>query len=464
MSLFAGSAFSSSNPSSNAAQQQQQPQQQSGGLFSGLGSQSQQQNSSPFGSSTQPQQSKSLFGASSSQPQQSTGLFGSAPQQQQSTGLFGSTSQQPQQSTGLFGSASQQPQQSTGILGGQPQQQSTSLFGGLTGNATQQQQQQQPLGGLLFGASQQQPQQQSTGFGLSLGQNQQTQQQPQQGGLLSQSLQQPSSGSSSIWQPGNGVGPHQKSIPEQMQLIAEKWDPSSSNCAFQHYFYNYVPERHAVYYRPTPEEDEKKWEEALSKKPREGAIPVLGKGFKTLGHRLEVQVAHVNALQTRLHEINNCLTIMLQNHDLVISIRATDARRKHLALSQRCLALATRVQVLRNRGYAMDGAEEELKKKLVTLEREVFDPALSGRGEEIWARMVGVRERARILQEEFEKAGKNLANGQVDVMDDEVMKKAAKILDDYNAQLKHLRKETEGIQKELDEWEKGVKPATAGSF
>lgn len=221
----------------------------------------------------------------------------------------------------------------------------------------------------------------------------------------------------------------QKTIPEQIQLVAEKWDPNSCNTVFQTYLYNQVPEDQAPFYRPGPQDDEAKWEEALQKKPSPGSIPVLYKGFYQLGQRLLTQQRHLDVLQGRLHEINNSLTVMLQNHDLVISIRAADCRRKHLTLSHRCLALATKVQILRNRGYAMDNAEEELRKMLLALEKGVFDPALTGRGEEIWARMLGVRERARQLQAEFEKSGKGLPNVQGQELDEEVAKKAKKVSD-----------------------------------
>lgn len=253
--------------------------------------------------------------------------------------------------------------------------------------------------------------------------------------------------------------------------MAEKWDPNSSNTVFQTYLYNYVSEDQAPFYRPGPQDDEAKWEEALQKKPSAGAIPVLYKGFFQLGQRLLVQKRHLDVLQGRLHEINNSLTVMLQNHDLVISIRAADCRRKHVALSQRCLALATKVQILRNRGYAMDSAEEELRRKLMTLERGVFDSALTGREEEIWARLLGVRKRAKQLQVEFDKSGRDLSNGSGNELDEEVAKKAKKvsnilclfqsscadqlpqILEDYDAQLSHLTKELTQIQKDLAEWE-----------
>ncbi|KZF20629.1 hypothetical protein L228DRAFT_175679 [Xylona heveae TC161] len=417
MSLFGGSAFG------GAGQNQQQS---GGGQFGGLGQQS--------------QQNKPLFGSST------TGTGGGG-----GGGLFGSST------------AQNQPQQQTsGGLFGQSRPAGTSLFGGAQQQPQQQQQQQQQTGG-LFGSSVGQPSathaiwdqgKPSTSlFGSTLQPAQQQAQAPQPG-LFGQTTV----NTSSLWQPGSDVAPRQKTIPEQMQLIAEKWDPNSANCAFQHYFYNKVPAEQAPYYRPPPDEDEKKWEEALSKKPIPNTIPVLGKGFQLLGRRLEVQVAHVNVLQTRLHEINNTLTSMLQNLDLVISIRTMDAKRRHVSLSHRCLSLATKVQVLRNRGYAMDAVEEDLRKKLLTLERGVFDPALVGRGEEIWARMVGVRERARVLQEELDKAGRSAANGtgQGDSVDEEVVKKATKILQDYAAQLAHLDKELTQIQSDFTIWEKST--------
>jgi nuclear pore complex protein Nup54 len=146
---------------------------------------------------------------------------------------------------------------------------------------------------------------------------------------------------------------------------------------------------------------------------------------------MDMQAKALNTLQGRLHEINNGLNTLLQKHDLQISIRAAECRRKHLRISQQCLSLAAKTQVLRNRGYAMDSAEEELRKKLMVLERSVFDPALNGRAEEIWARMVSVRERGRQLQREFEKAGRSVVQGKEQVVDEEVMRRVKKVSRSY---------------------------------
>jgi nuclear pore complex protein Nup54 len=150
----------------------------------------------------------------------------------------------------------------------------------------------------------------------------------------------------------------------------------------------------------------------LSKKPSEGAIPVLARGFEQVGDRIKQQAAAVTALRTRLHEINNSLSVLKDTHELTVASRITEAKRKHIVFTQRTLALATKVQILRNRGYVMDQQEEDLKKKLIELEKKTFDPVLGGRQEEIWARMSGVRERARILQEETEKLGKTIEKQQ----------------------------------------------------
>lgn len=212
-----------------------------------------------------------------------------------------------------------------------------------------------------------------------------------------------------------------------MEVAFAKWNPQSPNSLFQTYLYNSVPPDQVPFFAPGAQDDETKWEEALRKKPTPGSIPVIIKGFYQLGRRVVLQQNCLAILQGRLHEINNGLTELLRKHDLQISIRAAECRRKHSRISEQCLRLAANVQVLRNRGYAMDSTEEELKEKLSKLQRSVFDPALTGRGEEIWARMVGVRERGRHLQREFESADKTIGDDQETGMDEEVMKRAKKV-------------------------------------
>jgi nuclear pore complex protein Nup54 len=193
-----------------------------------------------------------------------------------------------------------------------------------------------------------------------------------------------------------------------MKTLADKWDPNTPDCVFQTYFYNQVEPDRAVFFGPQPYEDPKKWDEALSKKPNPGAIPVLAVGFETIAKRIMQQEAAITALQSRMHEINASLNLMKNKHELEFASRMAEAKRRHIVFAKKTLAIATKVQILRNRGYGMLPAEEELKKQLVALEKKIVDPALTGRQEEIWARMSGVRERARILQEETERLGKTV--------------------------------------------------------
>lgn len=265
-----------------------------------------------------------------------------------------------------------------------------------------------------------------------------------------------------------------RTVPMQIAIVKDKWDAQIRSSPFRAYLYNHVGDENAPFFQPGFEDDETKWEEALRQRPGSGYVPVLIKGFIDLGKRAQRQKDFLAMLQTRLHEINNCLTDLLSRHDLKISVKVADARRKHMVLSKRCLALAAKTQMLRNRGYAMDDAEEELKKKLAQLERSVFDPSLVGRGEEIWARMLAIQEHSKRLQAEMDRAGANVTNNAEDEIDEHTMKTAKKvrshpnhfifnsdthsrylqILDDYHAQIQHLQKEMEMVKKDFEETQK----------
>lgn len=220
----------------------------------------------------------------------------------------------------------------------------------------------------------------------------------------------------------------QKNVQHQINTCARKWNPYSPDSPFQTYLYNNVGVDAAPFYRPSPDENEQKWEDALAQAPSEGCIPIPVRGFQELGKRIVNQTQYFHVLQCRLHEINNGLSELLRRHDLEISARAAECRRRHVRLSQKCLNLATKAQILRNRGYALDAAEEELAQKLRKLERSVLDPALGGREEEIWARMVSLRERGRILASEFAKTGGAGGNHESPI-DEETLKRAKKVRD-----------------------------------
>ncbi|RAH65723.1 putative nucleoporin [Aspergillus aculeatinus CBS 121060] len=449
----------------------QTPFQPSGGnsLF---GNPSTDSKPNPFGANAQQGPGGGMFGnAGTGAATTGTGggLFGqntaAGTQQQPNTGgLFGATNTNAQSSTtggGLFGNTNATQQKPAfGALPQQPQTQPASglggggLFGGLG---------QKPQGTGLFGqqAQPQQQQQQSGLFGGSL-LGQQQQQVPglpagQMGSTLQfgqSNAQQQSQLGSSLWEPGRAVTGVHRTVPMQIQIVKDKWDPNNRASPFRTYLYNNVGEDAAPFYQPGHGDDEAKWEDALRKRPEPGYVPVLVQGFFDLGKRAQRQKDFLTMLQTRMHEINNCLTELLSRHDLKISVRIADCRRKHLVLSKRCLTLAAKTQVLRNRGYAMDDAEEELRKKLTQLERSVFDPSINGRGEEIWARMLAIREHSRRLQQEMERAGPKATAQAEDELDEQTLKTAKKILDDYHVQIQHLQKELESVKKDFEESQK----------
>ncbi|PQE17892.1 nucleoporin nup44 protein [Rutstroemia sp. NJR-2017a BBW] len=432
-----------------------------------------------------------LFGSTNTTSQPTGGLFGSTNtgnQNQQGGGIFGgalgqSTPQAQPQTGGLFGGLGSNNQQSQPQAGGlfgnnagqnnqQPQQQTGGLFGGGLGSTNQQAQPQTGglFGNTLAGQNNQQQQQQQGGLFSGMGAQQGQQQQnnnflgasQQQNLLFGQSQQAQALGQT---QQGNfnnlfnsgALVPREKSVTDQIATVIDKWDTGSPNCDFKHYFYNKVDEGLAPFYRPAANDDPKGWEEALSKKPGPGYIPVLCVGFAQMGERIKVQQNNLATFNARLHEINASLTNLLQTHDTRTSIRAMDAKRKHVVLKQRCIVLATKVQVLRNRGYALGGDEEDVKAKLMKLEKAANDPGLGARAEEIWARMINVQERGRLLRSELEKAGQESG----EILDDVMNQRAKKILEDYQTQLGFLKKELDKIQKDYVEWEKEQPQQTA---
>ncbi|KAJ5561729.1 hypothetical protein N7535_003810 [Penicillium sp. DV-2018c] len=406
---------------------------------------------SPFGAPTSSTGTSSLFGGGQTQQSAQTGTsaFGASPfgaanqQQQQGSSLFGNAAK-PQGSLGgsIFGQTQtqgqNQQQQQGGLFGG-GQQQQTSGLGALGGLGSNNQQQTSAFGGSTLGG-QQQPQQ------SQFGQTTMTTPQPQQ--------QQPSL-SSSLWSPGRAITGVHRTVPMQIAIIKDKWDPPSQSSPFRAYLYNNVGEEAAPFYQPGPQDDEKKWEEALRKRPGPGYVPVLVNGFWDLGKRAQRQRDFLTMMQTRLHEINNCLTGLLSKHDLNISVKIADCRRKHIILSKRCLALAAKTQILRNRGYAMDEAEEELKKKLNELERAVSDPSLNGRAEEIWARMLAIHEHSKRLQAEMDRVGVDMTQTEDDI-DEETLKVAKKILEQYHSQIQHLQKEMESVKADFEAVQKAT--------
>jgi len=87
-----------------------------------------------------------------------------------------------------------------------------------------------------------------------------------------------------------------------------------------------------------------------------------------------------------------------------------------------------------------------LKKKLDALSKSVFDPSIVGRVNEIWARMMVVRERARMMEGELEMKG----GGE---WDEKLLKTTGELLGQNAKGLEFLTKEVKEIERELGEVE-----------
>ncbi|KAI0149485.1 nucleoporin complex subunit 54-domain-containing protein [Xylariaceae sp. FL1272] len=336
----------------------------------------------------------------------------------------------------------------------------TSSFFGQPSTQTQTQNQTQPQtsawGGSLIGqpAAQQQPQTNAFGGSL-LGQSTAQQQQPQLGASFLGASQNQAAlhNKSSIWEPGRESLSH-KPVTEQMEQMISKWSPGHSNTMFKYYFYNKVDQSRVPFYQPSPGEDPREWEQAVHDKPAPGYMPALATGFGAVSDRLKVQKGVLSNFQQALHAINSSLDAILSQQDLQTSVRAVNARRKHAILRQRCLTLATKVQVLRNRGYSLDKDEDELKTKLESLEQGLLNPALSARTEELWTRLSLLKDLAGRLRAEVERRGAEAEEG----LGEEAEEKAKKILEDYDKQLQTLKGQVETIKKDYVEWQKETNP------
>ncbi|KAI1104523.1 nucleoporin complex subunit 54-domain-containing protein [Jackrogersella minutella] len=360
-------------------------------------------------------------------------LFGARPG-------FGAPSNTLGQNAGtssLFNQPQNQSQTQT-----QTQPQSNQFGGSLLGGNTlgQQQQQSNPFGGSLLA----QPQ----------AQQQQPQQQPNASGFMnaSQAQAQPLR-SSLIWEPGRESLIH-KPVTEQIEGMLAKWHPEHPNTAFRYYFYNKVDQARVPFYQPSAAEDPREWEQAVHDKPGPGFMPALATGFKAVSERLVIQKQVLGHYRQTLHAINSSLDAILSQNDLQTSVRTANARRKHAMLRQRCLALATKVQVLRNRGYSLDKEEDELKTKLETLDRAVTDPALSARSEELWSRLIMLRGYADSLQNEVNQRGADSQEG----LSEEHEAQAKEILDKFDKQLQSLKSSLEQIKKDYDDWTEANAP------
>ncbi|QRV99106.1 nucleoporin nup44 [Ceratobasidium sp. AG-Ba] len=371
-----------------------------------------------FGSTTTSATGGGLFGSTTTQPQNQTatqptgGLFGStAP----ATGgsLFGNTTTNTttQPSTGLFSSTTTQPAAGGGLFGAKPAGTTTSLFGqppSTTGTTT----------GFGQTTTQPNPLAQSTLTASTLGPAPQA---PKPNNLQVSVFGTP--GSAGL------------SLEQRIENIAQAWNPGSPSCRFQYYFYNLVDNPQS-YGRPANATNEALWKRAVSENPNpDRLVPALALGFDDLKKRVTSQKSQSNAHIAALAALRTRLADLNQKHAESHTTRLARAAQQHTELARRVRMLAQRLHMLipSVRRSALSPEEDELRRKLGSLEEGAGMARMSARMNELWAAVGGVqamRERAR-----REGAGSAVEWA---VVDEEGLANIAQILKDQQNGLSHV--------------------------
>src|SRR5271163_3886190 len=97
-----------------------------------------------------------------------------------------------------------------------------------------------------------------------------------------------------------------RTIPAQIAIIAEKWNPTNLSSPLRTYLYQVVDEKDAPLFQPNrgeapnlPLDDENKWEEAETKRPGPNYVPSLIQGFWYLGKRAQQQREYMEKCNIR---------------------------------------------------------------------------------------------------------------------------------------------------------------------
>ncbi|CAE6464824.1 unnamed protein product [Rhizoctonia solani] len=341
-----------------------------------------------------------LFGQTAAQPSTGTGtsLFGNTGGTTGATGgLFGATNTNTTGNTGggLFGNTNNTTTQPPGLFGSTTTA-PTSTGGGLFGNTTTTQPSSgglfastttAPSSGGLFGAQQAGPSLFNQHASNPLAQSTLT------ASTLGPPAPQPANNNLQVSVFGTpGAGGF--TIEQRIDNIYQAWSPTSPSCRFQYYFYNLV-ENPQAYGRPANATNEALWKRAISENPNpERLVPALAVGFDDLKKRtLSQQQENKNHIAA-LAQLRTRLTAVTAKHD---TTRLARLAQTHTELSRRVRALAMQLHMLipAVRRSALGPEEEELRRKLLTLEEGAGLTRLASRMNELWAMVESARARGK---------------------------------------------------------------------
>jgi nuclear pore complex protein Nup54 len=70
------------------------------------------------------------------------------------------------------------------------------------------------------------------------------------------------------------------------------------------------------------------------------------------------------------------IAALQRKHELDISMKTEQYKRRHLELCHKVLIVMKKVETLRNRGYSLSVQEEQFRTKVENLQRELSQPNL----------------------------------------------------------------------------------------
>lgn len=322
-----------------------------------------------FGSNTQTNASGFGAQAPSTQAPSSFSFGGNT---QQAAPAFGAQSTSQPQSTLNFGSNTQAANPSFGALTSTNQPSSSFSFGSNAQNSTS-----------LFGA---QTAQSKPAF--SFGSTPQNAM-PNAFGGQPQANNQSSFG-------GNANIPNQKSelqIWQELALIKAKWDTKSPLCYFKHFFYNMVhPDEVHRYVKPA-EIDPALWAEAMRNNPDPSCmVPALAVGFDDVRKRMESQYRQCAIYKSRLEAMTAKLEQLQRKHTLETLTRLAEHKRRHVDLTRRTIQFMKNSQLLRSKGFPVQGDEEMLRIQLEKLDNILRQPSeFTDKLNPLWSQIQQIR-------------------------------------------------------------------------
>lgn len=362
-----------------------------------------------------------------------TGLFGQPPStggtSTPGAGLFGQTAAKP---GGLFGGSTAAPGTTGAGLFGQP---AAPKPGGLFGTST--------TAGFGLGSTTAQPQQQHPGglnahgaalIGLL------TKLQQLQQAIQASIPQNPLAGPTPV------TGGHQESLEMVAKLGSLLYSLSTEK--FQHVFYNVVDSSQVGLYTRPSYVSEALWDKAVKENPDPRCmVPAFAFGMEDLQKRADAQVKAAEACKAKLDEIRTKLTTLSQKHVISTSLRSQKLSNNHTLLFQRVVRLSQHLHLLIPlvRSSAIRPEEEQLRGRLESMEDDLRRGSASkGRMNEIWG-VIG-QLTALKAREGMEASGEG---NEWAVVDEEGLKRLARILSEQQHGLAHLTRILQDTQRDL---------------